>query len=107
MPYALENALYQWQEGERLLRAAPQERVAGLERAVASVVDELRRRLGSSFRLAELVELYGEGTDWADDVVQRSYAGIDSAVAVDAAFARYARQASDFAGGRAHRREER
>lgn len=107
MAYAIENALYEWQEGERRLRAAHPATIAGLERAVAGVVDGLRRRLGSSFQLAELVGLYGTGTDWAEDVVQRSYAGVDSAVAVDAAFARYAREASDFAGGRARRRGER
>lgn len=104
MAYALENAVDQWQHGERAVLAAPPADQADLERAVASVGDELRRRLGSSFEVAELAELYGRGTDWAESRAQRS-AGSDAAAAVDAAFHRYAREASDYAGGRRQLRE--
>jgi hypothetical protein len=107
MPYALENALYQWREGERRLAEFPELARADLERAVNAVVDELRKRLGSSFVLDELADLYGEGTDWATQLAERLAAGTDSATVVDAAFARYAREASNFAGGRARERHAR
>ncbi len=92
MSYALENALFQWEEAERSIRGSePPERVR-LERAAARVLDGLRQRLGSEFTIQELSDLYGSQPDWTPDAVP--------AVAVDAAFARYAREASDFGGGR-------
>jgi hypothetical protein len=53
-------------------------------------VEELRRRLGSTFTLEELADMYASSPDL----------GADPAWLVDAAFGRYAREASDFAGGR-------
>ena len=100
MPYAIDNARFQWEDGERRLRQADEATSGDLDRAVDSVLDELRRRLGSTFTIAELADLYGSGTDWADDIAQRARAGSDSAAVVDAAFNRYAREASDFGGGR-------
>jgi hypothetical protein len=104
MPYALENALYQWREGESRLATTPEPARADLERAADVVVEELRRRLGSSFVLDELADLYAEGTDWATELADREGAGTDSAAVVDAAFARYAREASNYAGGVARER---
>ena len=102
MPYAVENALFQWEEGERRLRDAGDPERGQLESAARAVLDELRRRLGGPFTLGELADFYGSGTDWAHDVAERCAAGTDSAHVVDAAFARYARFAADFAGGRRH-----
>jgi hypothetical protein len=107
MGYALENALFQWREGERRIAGTAEPARADLERAVEAVVDELRKRLGSIFVLDELADLYGEGTDWATELATRRAAGTDAATVVDAAFARYAREASNFAGGRARERHER
>lgn len=98
--YSLDNALYQWEDGEHRLRDRSELEHADLEVAVAAVLDELRRRLGSSFSAAELAALYGEGVDWAADVARDARAGADAAHVVDAAFNRYARGAVDFAGGR-------
>jgi hypothetical protein len=95
--YGLDNALFQWQDGETRLRDAPEPAV----RAADAVLEELRRRLGGSFLIGELVDLYSRGTDWATDLARSEAAGSDAAAAVDAAFARYAREASDYAGGRA------
>lgn len=100
MSYALENALTQWQDGERRVREAPEIEQTDLESAVVEIQDELRRRLGSTFGVGELAELYGAGTDWAEDLAQRRSAGSDTSAVVDAAFGRYARGAADFAGGR-------
>jgi hypothetical protein len=104
MPYAVENALYQWQDGEQRIRQAPEPDRARLERAAEIVLDELRRRLGSSFVLAELADYYGGDTDWAEELASRYAPSGDVVAVVDAAFSRYARESSNFAGGR--RREE-
>ena len=100
MPHALENAITQWQEGERRLRESPRGEQSHLDDAIYSVIEELRRRLGSKFLVSELVDLYYEGTDWAEDVAQRRATGADTSAVVDVAFGRYARGAADFAGGR-------
>jgi hypothetical protein len=99
-----ENAIYQWQQGERRLAAAPPERARTLERVTAELVAELRRRLGGRFLSDELVALYAHGTAWclqvAMAVAPEDPWAWDTGVVVDAAFARYLREASDYAGGR-------
>lgn len=99
-----ENAIYQWQRGERRLKEAPSERARVFERVTAALVAELRRRLGGRFHSEELVDLYGKGTAWclqvAMNVAPDDPWAWDSGVVVDAAFARYLREASDYAGGR-------
>ncbi len=106
-PYAVENALFQWEEGEHRIRDAQAGTRARLEGAVDTVLTELRRRLGSSFTVEELASLYGGGVDWAGDLAQARGAGSDAAWVVDATFGRYAREAINFGGGRQHRRSER
>ena len=107
MAYAVENALFQWEEGEHRLREAEDPARRQLEAAVELVLDELRRRLGSSFTVGELADFYGEGTDWAADLAERRFAGTDSTHVVNAAFRRYAREAADYGGGRLRRLSER
>lgn len=99
---ALDNAMLQWQDGEQRLRQSRPGEQAQLEGAVQGVLEGIRKRLGSSFRIAELAELYAQGTDWAEEVAARRWAGMDAVMVVDAAFARYAREAADYAGGRMH-----
>jgi hypothetical protein len=99
-----ETALYQWTEGERRVRdASPDERRV-LERVVDRAVAELRRRLGGPFTTDELVELYDRGTSWVSDVAVAVAPddpdAWDVRIVGDAAFARYLREATDFAGGR-------
>jgi hypothetical protein len=107
MAYAVENALYQWREGERRVAAAPEPARADLHGAADAVVEELRRRLGSSFVLDELADFYAEDTDWAIELARRHAAGSDAATVVDAAFNRYARESSNYAGGVAREKHER
>jgi len=107
VPYALENALYQWREGERRLSGVDEPARADLDLAAEAVVEQLRKRLGSSFVLDELADLYAADTDWATELARRHAAGTDAAAVVDAAFARYAREASNYAGGRAREKHER
>jgi hypothetical protein len=99
-----ESAMQQWWEGQRRLqRAAPDDRAA-LERATARVVDELRRRLGSRFTTGELADLYAQGTDWclqlAVEAAPDNPRAWETDTVAGAAFARYAREAADWAGGR-------
>jgi hypothetical protein len=100
MAYGIENARFQWESGDRRLRQADEVTKDDLERAVWAVLDELRRRLGSTFVIRELADLYASGTDWADDIAYRERAGSDADAVVDAAFNRYAREAADYSGGR-------
>ena len=101
---AYETAAYQWREGERRLREAPAEERRTHERVVERVVADLRRRLGGRFTTDELVDLYDRGTTWVMDIAS----GVapddpwawDPRIAADAAFARYLREAEDYAGGR-------
>ncbi len=101
---AFEVLLFQWREGERRLRDAPPAERPALERVVAAIGAELRRRLGGPFTAAELAELYEQGTSWCTDVAFRVAPDAphawDPRIVADAAFARYLRDASDFAGGR-------
>jgi len=96
--------MYQWQAGERRLAAAPADRQIVFDRVIVAVVAELRRRLGGRFSAEELVALYDRGTTWcleiATAVAPDDPWAWDSAVVVDAAFARYLRDAVDYAGGR-------
>ena len=99
-----DTAAYQWQEGERFVRDAPPEQRQTLDRVVERAVAELRRRLGGPFTTDELVALYDGGTSWVTDVAVRVAPddpdAWDVRVVGDAAFARYLREATDFAGGR-------
>ena len=107
MAYTLDNALFQWQEGERRVRQAPDTERGPLEDAVEAVVEELRKRHGSTFTADELVNFYASGTDWAAEVSESRGAGGAATDVVDAAFNRYATEASNFAGGRAREQHAR
>jgi hypothetical protein len=100
----LENARYQWEEGRRRLEDEGEDtaRSRHLVALVEAVVEELRRRVGLTFTLAELARAYEGSEDWVRDVVARAArprgrAGVrDSALVQDAAFAYYARGATDY-----------
>ena len=99
-----DNALAQWQEGLRRLADAPEDEQRMLERVTTAVEAELRRRLGGAFTTDELADLYDQGTDWVTDLAvsvapDDPYAW-DVRTVGDAAFGRYLRSATDFAGGR-------
>jgi hypothetical protein len=104
--YPVGNALYLWEEGHARLREQTENpRVAGrIWRAVDTVRDELRRRIGPTFTATELAELYGRGTDWALDAVRwvmpEEASDLDPQAVVDGAFFLYLRGATDYAGGR-------
>ena len=105
MNIPFEQLIGLWQEGQRrLAQAQPSERVA-LERVADEIVLELKRRLGGPFSVQELAQLYtDQGTDWCFDiatrVAPRTPAAWDLTTVAGAAFARYAREAVDYAIGR-------
>jgi hypothetical protein len=100
-----EDVIGLWREGQaRLAEAEPTVRPA-MERVVDELALELRRRLGGPFTTTELARLYIEnGIDWCFDIAVRAAPGSpeawDMTTVANAAFARYVREASDFAGGR-------
>lgn len=100
---SFETAIHQWKAGQRHVDEAPPEQQRALQRVEDGIVAELRRRLGGAFTVDELVTLYDAGTGWCLDVATRIAPGApwtwDARVA-DAAFARYVRDALDYAGGR-------
>lgn len=99
----LETARFQWLDGERRLARATDGRPA-MEAVTESLVAELRRRLGGPFTAAELARLYYDGTEWCMDVAMnvapQDPRAWDGSTVADAAFGRYLREASDYAGGR-------
>ena len=100
-----EDVIGLWYEGQRRLAQADPATRPALERVTNAVVEELRRRLGGPFTTSELAQLYGDdGIDWCFDIATRaaphSPDAWDLTTVAGAAFARYVREASDYAGGR-------
>jgi hypothetical protein len=75
-----------------------------MERVTEALVAELRRKLGGRFSSEELVTLYNGGTSWCLQVAMKVAPddpwAWEAGVVVDAAFGRYLREATDYAGGR-------
>jgi hypothetical protein len=100
----LEVARHQWDEGSRRLDAESGDPARGRElfALVETVSEELSRRVGQTFTLAQLAEAYAGAEDWVREVVagatpKGAPVGIrDAALIQDAAFARYARGATDY-----------
>lgn len=93
-----------WREGQRRLGQADPRVQPALERVTEAVVDELRRRVGGTFTAEELARYYAqEGTDWCFEIATRVAPSTpeawDLTTVAGAAFARYVREASDYAGG--------
>lgn len=100
-----------WREGQRRLAQADPAVRPALERVTDEIVNELRRRVGGAFTTDELARYYGdEGIDWCFDIAVRTVPNNpdawDLTTVGNAAFARYVRGASDYAGGGRIAREE-
>jgi hypothetical protein len=104
MAYPFENALFQWEEGWGRLQSLREDATAyrRAHRIVDAIRDELRRRIGPTFRATELAGLYAQGTDWCLEVALAVVPEppIDPQSLADAAFWLYLRGARDFSGGR-------
>jgi hypothetical protein len=99
-----DNVLYLWRDGERRFLELSPDLAPIVDRVVDAVVAELRRRLGGRFTSQELAELYGRGTTWCLELATRvapdEPGAWETPLAADAAFARYQREATDYAGAR-------
>jgi hypothetical protein len=95
-------ARQEWEEGSRRLEAAREDRrrYRQLLERLELVLDELRRQLGQTYTLAELVAAYGESERWAREVLEeRSTAPgwpRDLSLVLAAAFDAYQRGAIDY-----------
>ena len=100
---AAENVRQEWEDGYRRLEAEARDplRYARLLEQVDVLVEELRRRLGESFTLAELAHAYRDAEPWSREALAAHAVAPDwprtVAMVEDAAFHLYARRASDYA----------
>lgn len=95
----LETSLHQWQDGERRFTQTPEGERRGVERVIERLVAELRWRLGGSFAVAELVELYDGSSSWSLGIALQTAPGDPLAWeqwVADVAFYRYLRRARDW-----------
>jgi hypothetical protein len=93
---AVEHARQQWDEGQRRLQSYSSDRALFLKLhdEVRVVVDELNRRVGQTFTLAELTDAYQQSDRWIYEVLGPV---AHAALVQDAAFHLYARGAIDYA----------
>ncbi len=98
---AVETIRREWEDGHRRLQQLADDDALyhRLLEQVSVVIDELRRRVGEVFTLAELAGAYGDADRWSREALEergppRSYR--DATLVGDAAFYLYARGASDY-----------
>ena len=99
---AVASARQEWEAGHRrfVQEAADPARADDLHRQLESVTDELRRRVGGTFTLGELVSAYESADRWLFEVVgdrapTKGWVRTASVVG-DAAFHLYSRGAQDY-----------
>ena len=99
----LESAKRDWEDAYRRLEEAARDpaRAEQLRLQLGVVTDELRKRVGSSFTLRDLVTEYRDADSWARDTVSERAAAPGwprtLSVVEGAAFHLYARGAVDYA----------
>ena len=95
---AVEHARLQWEEGYRRLQEHASD--SGLHHQLLEQVDvlldELNRRVGQTFTLAELADAYQEADRWLLEVLPPGSGAIQVGLVEDAAFHLYARGAVDY-----------
>ena len=98
----VELARRQWEQGSRRFDEATKDgsRQERLLPALEAVTDELRRRVGQSFTLADLARAYARADDWVRAAIDEhaAYRGwpADATIVQDTAFHRYSRGALDY-----------
>ena len=99
---AIEVARQEWEEGGRRLEAAREDerRYRQLLELLELVLDELRKRVGQTYTLAELVDEYGGSERWAREVLEERSTvpgwPRDLTLVLAAAFDAYQRGAVDY-----------
>jgi len=95
-------ARQEWEEGSRWLEAAREDpgRYRRLLGFLDLVLDELRKRVGQTYTLGELVSAYGASERWAREVLEERAEGHgwarDLTTVLAAAFDAYQRGAIDY-----------
>jgi len=98
----VEVARQEWEEGSRRLEAARDDsrRYRQLLELLELLLDELRKRVGQTYTLDELVGAYGESERWAREVLEERATvpgwPRDLTVVLAAAFDAYQRGAIDY-----------
>ena len=98
----VEVARQEWEDGARRLEATREDRqrYRQLLELLELLLDELRKRVGQTYTLAELVGAYGESERWAREVLEERATvpgwPRDLTVVLAAAFDAYQRGAIDY-----------
>jgi hypothetical protein len=98
----LEVARQEWEEGRRRLDAARDDgrRYGQLLELIEVVLDELRKQVGQTYTLQELVAAYGDSERWAREALEERAATPDwprhLTTVLAAAFDTYQRGAMDY-----------
>ncbi len=98
----VEIARHEWEDGSRRLEAAREDgrRYRQLLDLLELVLDELRKRIGQTYTLRELVAVYGDSERWAHGLVEERAPGSgwprDLTLVLAAAFDTYQRGAVDY-----------
>jgi hypothetical protein len=98
----IEVTRQEWEEGSRRLEAAREDgrRYRQLLGLLELVLDELRKRLGQTYTLGELVAAYGDSERWAREVLEEraetSDWPRDLSLVLAAAFNAFQRGAADY-----------
>ena len=102
MAIGIETTRAEWAGGSRQLEEArvDRRRYEAMQAQVDAIVDELRRRVGQTFTLAELVRAYADADRWARETVSERAPSPgwprDLALVQAAAFHQYERGALDY-----------
>jgi hypothetical protein len=95
---AVAAAAFSWEEGRDRLAEPGRLRAVRL-RIADAVQEEVRRRVGVAFTLAQLARVYDDASSWYFDlaarIAPRQPEAWDPAVALDGAFGLHMRRASD------------
>lgn len=102
MPLSVDTVRHEWEEGNRRLEAIAGDRPRYLRllEQVEVLTDELRRRVGQTFTLAELADAYGEAERWSRIAIEERAPApgwpATLSLVESAAFHRYQRGAVDY-----------
>jgi hypothetical protein len=100
MPSSLDAARQQWEDGNRRLEAQSSE--PDLYEQLLDELDvatkELRKRVGETFTLQQLADVYATSDHWMREALEAETArsATQASVVQDAAFHLYARGATDY-----------
>lgn len=102
MPSSVDAARQQWEDGNRRLEAysSDPDVYARLLDQLDAATEELRKRVGERFTLAQLAGVYAASDNWMREALEERVAAPrwerQLSVVQDAAFHQYARGATDY-----------